>query len=40
MVILAFWVFFRGAFVSPLAVLQTWGPSAVLLAIALIVKYK
>ncbi len=40
MVILCFWVCLRGAFVSPLAALQTWGPSAVLLAIILIIKYK
>lgn len=40
MVLLCFWVFFRGAFVSPLAILQTWGPFAVLLALALVIGYK
>lgn len=40
MVVLCFWVFLRGRFVSPAAVFKTWGPFAVLLAVVLIIKYK
>lgn len=40
MVVLCFWVFFRGSFVSPAAVLKTWGPFALLVAVVLILRYK
>ena len=40
MVLLCFWMFFAGRWVSPWAVVKTWGPFGVVLAIVLVVGYK